>query len=301
MNDGPGQRGQKTPENQTALQNEAGERLFGMDAESRWHKLSAMTPRAIAKASAGIERDLRHDYPVGGSDPRYHGLDQAASQITREKQTRIHPARTVLMELKDCNVKDAPSVLKDAPDRILETMHDQNSRGASRPGFTSEAPWRLPNEIGTMLKAERTKRTDAADRRDRGEIRPEDWKRWAAMSDGEMIADLEDLELPGLDAARNTAGHAEPSVQQVLNKEVEHRENLGDHLARDAMANPEKAAKWIPNLSNDHRELLHRGNDRLAPTRSQTQLDDGAGQAERQADGQAGARVPLRGHGQPVG
>ena len=154
-----------------------------------------------------------------------------------------------------------------------------------------------------MLKAERTKRTDAADRRDRGEIRPEDWKRWAAMSDGEMIADLEDLELPGLDAARNTAGHAEPPVQQVLNKEVEHREDLGDHLARDAMANPERAAKWIPNLSNDHRELLHRSNDKLSPTRSQTQLDDGASQAQStpQAGGQAEARVPRRGHGQPVG
>ena len=114
---------------------------------------------------------------------------------------------------------------------------------------------------------------------------------------------MEDLELPGLDAARNDAGHAEPSVLRVLNKEVENRENLGDHLARDAMTNPERAAKWIPNLSNDHQELLRRGNDRLAPTRSQTQLDDGAGQAQStpQASGQTEARVPLRGRGQPVG
>ena len=276
-----------THENHMALEDEAANRLVCMGAEERWHKLGAMTPRAITKAAAGIERDLRND-PFGGSDPQSYVLNQAASQITDENQKRIHPARSALLKLKDGTIEDAPSVLKETPDRIPETMLDQNNRAETRPGFTSEAPWRLPSEMGTSLETEVSNRSKAADRRDQGEILPEDWKRWARMNDDNMAADMDDLELPGLDAAKNDTKHATPPVRQVLNKEIEKREDRGYYLAGEAIRKPESAKKWIPKLSSDYRELTRRGNEMLATDRS------GAGVAVRGAGRPAGDEKPQK-------
>ncbi len=280
-------RAPRTLENQTAIENEARQRIVGMGAEDRSIKLATMTPRAIAKATAGIERSLRH-YPFGGSDPQYYALGQADSQIGKERMGRIQEARSALMELREVSIENAPSVIKETPDHILETMHDQNERAERHQGFTNDAPWQLPSEIGASLETEVSNRSKAADRRDRGEILPEDWKRWETMTESQMMADMEDLELPGLEAAKNDAEHATPSSLRCLNKETENREIMGNYLASEAMRRPERAAKWIPNLSNDHRELLRRGNETLATERDRS----GAGVAVRGAGRPAGDATP---------
>ena len=280
----PDQREQQATEHKTAIENEACDRLLGMSAEDRWTDLHVMTPRAIAKATAGIRRGLEK-YPVGGSDAQYYALGQANSQIGRERQARIQEARSALIKLKEGSIEDAPTVIKNTPGRILDTMHDQAkwaNRPKTRPEFPVDEPWRLPSEITSSLETEVSTRRKAADRRDRGEILPEDWKRWAKMNDGEMLADMEDLELPGLDAAKKDTKHATPPVLRALNKEITRRENWGYYLAGHAERWPEKAKKWIPQLSSDCRELLRRGNEMLAIDRS-------------------GAGVAVRGAGRPAG
>ena len=280
----PDRNEQQTTDHKTAIENEAGSRLLGMSAEERRTELSGMTPRAIAKATAGIRRGLA-EYPVGGPDPRYYELGQTDSQIGGERVDRIREARRALIKLKDHNIEDVPTIIKNTPERILDVMHDQAQRAnqrTTRPQLQFDEPWRLPDEIASQLETEVSTRSKAADRRDRGEILPEDWKRWAKMNDGEMLADMEALELPGLDAAKKDARQATPPVQQGLKKEVTRRENLGYYLAQDAERRPEKAEKWIPQLSSDSRELLHRGREMLTINRS-------------------GAGVAVRGAGRPAG
>ena len=108
------------------------------------------------------------------------------------------------------------------------------------------------------------------------------------MRDDEMIADIKDLELPGLDAARKDTKHATPSVQRAVNREMTKREDLGYYLAGEAARRPERAEEWIPQLSSDRRELLRRGNETLAIDRS------GAGVAVRGAGRPAGDAKPQR-------
>ena len=170
------------------------------------------------------------------------------------------------------------------------TMHDQAKRAnrpKTRPEFHVDEPWRLPSEITSSLETEVSTRRKAADRRDRGEILPEDWKRWAKMNDGEMLADMEDLELPGLDAAKKDTKHATPPSTASPEQ--------GDYKARELGVLPRRTRRT---LARKGQEMDSAAVKRPPGAPTPRQRDAGNRQKRRRR-GSTGRRTAGRGHEAP--
>ena len=255
-------------EDRADLQRAAGARILGMDGETRWEDLGAMTGRALNMAQTHIAQQSAQN--VGGSD---HELDLTASQIHTEDVHRRHPAQNALKALKQATPEDLQELLEDVPDRILWSMRTENIKGHGIENFKPEEPWCLSDDLTNKLEAEIRKRDDAADRRDLGHIEPEDWDRWNSMTANTLRVDIANTALPGIDAALRDSTAGRPSVQQTLTIESENRADYGFRLAADAVNQPAIAQEWIPHLTKDTSELLRRGSTEMRNLDSNKVLD----------------------------